>query len=53
LGVFNASRNDHVAVHGLQRKELHLDQEPEDDSGPARDEEVLPALPEAQGAQRD
>ena len=31
----------------MQRAELLDDQEPEDDAGPDRDEEVLQALPEA------
>jgi hypothetical protein len=36
----------------LQRAQLLNDQEPEDDSGPDRAEEVLQALPEAHAAQR-
>jgi hypothetical protein len=34
----------------MQRAELFDDEEPEDDSGPARAEEVLPALPQAYAA---
>jgi len=34
----------------LQRAELFVHQEPEDDSGPVGDEEVLQAVPEAYAA---
>jgi hypothetical protein len=35
----------------LQKPELHDHEEPEEASGPARDEEVLQQLPETYGAQ--
>jgi len=39
-------------VRGLQKPELHVHQEPEEASGPAGDEEVLPVVPETYPAQR-
>ena len=47
-----ATGNYQHAVHGVQRAELFDYQEPEDDAGPAGDEQVLPALPQAYRAQR-
>jgi hypothetical protein len=38
-------------MHGVQEPELHVYEEQEDHHGTPGNEEVLPALPEAPGAQ--
>jgi hypothetical protein len=48
---FYAEGNHSFAVCRLQGQELLHDQEPEDDSGPPGNEEVLPQVPQAHGAQ--
>jgi hypothetical protein len=47
---FYAPRDYYDAVRRLQRAQLLDDQEPEDDSGPDRAEEVLQALQETHAA---
>jgi hypothetical protein len=50
--VTDAKGNYQHAVHGVQGAELFDHEKPEDNAGPARDEQVLPALPQAHAAQR-
>ncbi len=44
-------QHHHAGVHDLQRAQLHHHQEQEDEAGQALALEVLPALPQARGAQ--
>jgi hypothetical protein len=46
-----ATGNHSAAVHGVQGQELLHDEEPEDNAGPAGDEQVLPEVPQAHAAQ--
>ena len=46
-------QHHHARVQDLQRAELHDDEEQEEDAGQARALQVLPALPQARGAQGD
>jgi hypothetical protein len=46
-------QHDQIGVHGLQARELQFPQEQEDAQEPTRDEQVLPRLQEACGAQRN
>ena len=47
------TRHRHARLHGLQRAELLTTKNKRDDAGQARALEVLPALPQAHGAQGD
>jgi hypothetical protein len=50
-GHQHGTRNHHVSMHGMQESELFGDQEQKDHYRAVGNEEILPLLPEAPGAQ--
>jgi hypothetical protein len=48
----HATRDRYIAVFGVQEPELLHDEEPEDNTGSAGVQQVLPEMPQAHAAQR-
>jgi hypothetical protein len=49
-GSESDARNHYVTVRRLQEPQLHIDEEQEEEPGPAGVEEVLPGVPPPHGA---